>query len=137
MQPKRQVSTRDDARTQRKLIVVRNSKGVTTKEGVTTKDGVTLKGITVKGNDTAKKRLRARTAKSTVKTYDFSSLGYVEPSFIRGVARVLDVGHALDTSIVCGRTPEEVDMNALRADQQAVLSDYRQVRSRMLLGRPE
>lgn len=56
--------------------------------------------------------------------YAYSSLLFAEPSFLRGVARLLDFSGSL-SDYNFGLTPRETDALALAADRRAVLQDYR------------
>ena len=51
---------------------------------------------------------------------------FARPSFIEGVARLIDMGATLD-SYNTSPTPEEVDRRALAGDVAAVAHDFRQV----------
>lgn len=47
---------------------------------------------------------------------------FAQPSFLAGIARILDIGGVLD-DYNSARTAEEADANAMRADWGAVGSD--------------
>lgn len=55
---------------------------------------------------------------------DYSDLLFARPSFLEGVARVLDLGSTLN-EYNCSMTPEQADQLALRSDLQRIGSDAR------------
>ena len=58
------------------------------------------------------------------KAYSFASLLYTQPSFLRGVACVLDLGGALH-DFNYSPTPWHADYYALLSDHRAIVADCR------------
>lgn len=69
-------------------------------------------------------RKRTVTKSKKPPAYAYSALLFAEPSFLRGVARLLDFSGSL-SDYNFGLTPRETDALALAADRRAVLQDYR------------
>lgn len=59
---------------------------------------------------------------------------FVRPSFLNGMARVMDVFAELD-DYNASNTPDEADATALLIDWQAVARDFEEAMKKALLGR--
>ena len=55
----------------------------------------------------------------------YSTLLYAQPSFLKGIARIFDVGGGLNTYNT-SLTPEQADYRALSSDWHAVGEDIRE-----------
>jgi len=63
--------------------------------------------------------------------YSYSTLLFAEPSFLSGMASILDVGGMLK-GFNSSLSPQQADYLALLADHRAILDDVQSVWSRLL-----
>lgn len=77
------------------------------------------------------RRTKRQKAQPKAQLYDYSTLLFSQPSFLRGMARLFDITGSL-SSRLDELTPAQIDAAALYADFYAVLRDHQTARQQLV-----